>query len=106
MRGGGKNPPRGGAFQPPGGLVEGGERVRGDGTMSEYAILPPYHDELARQFADLKTAREGASGRTPLRVVVDSGNGVAGLAAPALLRAIGCDVIELYSEPDARFPQD
>jgi phosphomannomutase/phosphoglucomutase len=24
--------------------------------------------------------------------------------APALLRAIGCDVIELYSEPDARFP--
>src|SRR3989304_5546922 len=72
--------------------------------MSEYAILPPYHDELARQFADLKTAREGAAGRAPPRGVVGSGNGVAGLAAPALLRAIGCDVIELYSEPDARFP--
>jgi phosphomannomutase/phosphoglucomutase len=85
-------------------MVEGGERVRGAGKISEYAILPPYHDELARQFADLKTARGGASGRTPLRVVVDSGNGVAGLVAPALLRAIGCDVIELYSEPDARFP--
>jgi phosphomannomutase/phosphoglucomutase len=44
------------------------------------------------------------NGRTPLRVVVDSGNGVAGLVAPALLRAIGCEVVELYSEPDARFP--
>jgi phosphomannomutase/phosphoglucomutase len=26
------------------------------------------------------------------------------MVAPALLRAIGCEVIELYSEPDARFP--
>lgn len=85
-------------------MVEGGERVRGVGKISEYAILPAYHGELARQFADLKTARGAASGLGPLRVVVDSGNGVAGLAAPALLRAIGCDVIELYSEPDARFP--
>jgi phosphomannomutase/phosphoglucomutase len=39
-----------------------------------------------------------------VRVVLDSGNGTAGLAAPALLRAMGCEVIELYSEPDGRFP--
>ncbi len=39
-----------------------------------------------------------------LRVVVDAGNGVAGLYAPALLRRLGCDVIELYCESDGRFP--
>src|SRR4051794_13772638 len=39
-----------------------------------------------------------------LTVVVDAGNGVAGLYAPELLRRIGCDVIELYCESDGRFP--
>ncbi|MFZ5876507.1 MAG: phosphomannomutase/phosphoglucomutase [Nitrospirota bacterium] len=81
-------------------LAESGDCERGKGTRSEYAIIPPYLRELTDQFA----GRVAASGRKPLRVVVDSGNGVAGLVAPALLRAIGCDVIELYSEPDPRFP--
>jgi len=39
-----------------------------------------------------------------LRVVVDAGNGVAGLYAPALLRRIGCDVVELWCESDGSFP--
>src|SRR3990172_3643886 len=85
-------------------MVEGGEHLSGAGRTSEYAIIPAYHDELARQFSGLRTAQGSASGGTPRRVVVDSGNGVAGLVAPALLKAVGCDVIELYSEPDARFP--
>ncbi len=81
-------------------LVETGERASGAGQASQYAIIPPYLREITEQFA----ATVRATGRRPLRVVADSGNGVAGLVAPALLRAIGCDVIELYSEPDARFP--
>jgi phosphomannomutase/phosphoglucomutase len=81
-------------------LVESGESTRGSGTVSTYLILPPYLRELTEQFV---SSVRGV-GRRPLRVVTDSGNGVAGLVAPALLRAIGCDVIELYSEPDARFP--
>ncbi len=39
-----------------------------------------------------------------LRVVVDAGNGVAGLYAPELLRRLGCEVVELYCESDGRFP--
>jgi phosphomannomutase/phosphoglucomutase len=39
-----------------------------------------------------------------LRVVADAGNGVAGLYGPALLRRIGCEVIELHCESDGRFP--
>ncbi len=40
----------------------------------------------------------------PLRIVADAGNGVAGMYAPALLRRIGCEVIELHCESDGRFP--
>ena len=40
----------------------------------------------------------------PLKVVVDAGNGVAGLYAPELLRRIGCEVTELHCESDGTFP--
>jgi phosphomannomutase / phosphoglucomutase len=40
----------------------------------------------------------------PLKVVADAGNGIAGVYGPALLRRIGCDVIELHCESDGRFP--
>ena len=40
----------------------------------------------------------------PVKVVVDSGNGTAGVIAPRVLREMGCEVIELYSQPDGRFP--
>ena len=36
--------------------------------------------------------------------MVDSGNGIAGASAPAILRAIGCEVTELFSEVDGNFP--
>jgi len=36
--------------------------------------------------------------------VVDSGNGIPGASAPGILRAIGCEVIELFSEVDGNFP--
>jgi phosphomannomutase len=37
-------------------------------------------------------------------VVIDSGNGVAGASAPAIFRALGCEVTELFSEVDGHFP--
>ena len=39
----------------------------------------------------------------PMRIVVDCGNGVAGASAPDLFRALGCEVIELFSEVDGHF---
>ena len=39
-----------------------------------------------------------------LKVVTDAGNGVGGLVGPEMLRQLGCEVIEMYSEPDGRFP--
>lgn len=43
-------------------------------------------------------------GKRKLKVVVDAGNGVGGLVGPAVLRALGLEVIELYCDPDGRFP--
>lgn len=53
-----------------------------------------YRDRIV---GDIKLAR-------PMKVVVDCGNGVAGASAPALFRALGCEVIELFSEVDGNFP--
>ena len=67
----------------------------GRGRERRLDLLPEYLDRLVAGFAPLSQ---------PLRVVVDAGNGVAGLTAPAALRRLGCEVIELYCEPDGRFP--
>ena len=40
----------------------------------------------------------------PMKIALDSGNGVAGASAPAILRALGCDVVELFSAVDGNFP--
>jgi len=40
----------------------------------------------------------------PLTVVIDAGNGPSGVIAAPVYRALGCEVIELYCEPDGTFP--
>lgn len=64
------------------------------GQLSVINPLPDYSAQIIRKF---KLAK-------PLKVVVDCGNGSAGVFAPQLLRDLGCDVIELYTQPDAKFP--
>jgi phosphomannomutase len=54
-------------------------------------------DYRARIVGDVKLSR-------PVKIVVDSGNGIAGASAPGILRALGCEVIELFSEVDGDFP--
>lgn len=39
-----------------------------------------------------------------LKIVIDSGNGMAGMIAPELFRRLGCEVIDLYSDLDGTFP--
>jgi phosphomannomutase len=68
--------------------------LQAGGTCTQADVLPAYR---ARIVGDIQLAR-------PLKIVVDSGNGIAGASAPAILRAIGCEVTELYSEVDGNFP--
>jgi phosphomannomutase len=64
------------------------------GQVREVNVLEAYR---ARIVGDIKLAR-------PMKIVVDSGNGIAGASAPDILRAIGCEVTELFSEVDGNFP--
>ncbi len=64
------------------------------GTLRQTDIGDAYR---ARIVSDVKLAR-------PLKLVVDCGNGIAGASAPAIFRALGCEVIELFSEVDGNFP--
>ncbi len=64
------------------------------GSIRQVAVLADY---TARIVGDITLAR-------PMKIVVDSGNGIAGASAPAILRAIGCEVTELFSEVDGDFP--
>jgi phosphomannomutase len=72
---------------------DGGERAEG-GRVRHVNVAAPYRDRIV---GDVKLAR-------PMKIVVDCGNGVAGASAPALFRALGCEVIELFSEVDGNFP--
>ena len=39
-----------------------------------------------------------------LKVVIDCGNGASGCIAPKLYKALGCDVVNLYTDVDGNFP--
>jgi phosphomannomutase / phosphoglucomutase len=43
-------------------------------------------------------------GKRKLKVVCDAGNGVGGLIGPKVLSKLGVEVIEMYCDPDGRFP--
>jgi len=68
--------------------------LKDGGSCRSVDVLGAYRDRIVQ---DIKLAR-------PIRIVVDCGNGVAGASAPDILRAIGCEVRELYSEVDGNFP--
>ncbi len=73
--------------------ADAGERAEG-GKVRLINVGAAYRDRIV---GDIKLSR-------PMKIVVDCGNGVAGASAPALFRALGCEVIELFSEVDGHFP--
>ena len=74
--------------------IQAGDFERGVGTRATRDPRDEYWDAI--------TSR--VSLRRRLKVVVDAGNGIAGVFAPELLRRLGCEVVELYCESDGTFP--
>jgi phosphomannomutase len=68
--------------------------LKAGGSLTAKDVLPAYRECIV---GDIKLARR-------IKIVVDSGNGIAGASAPDILRAIGCDVQELHSTVDGNFP--
>jgi phosphomannomutase len=74
--------------------IEAEDYAHGSGRTAAMDIGAEY---AARIVGDARLARR-------MRIVVDSGNGIPGASAPAILRALGCEVIDLYSRVDGDFP--
>ncbi len=68
--------------------------TRGAGRSATMDIEAEYRWRIV---SDCKLART-------MKIVVDSGNGIPGASAPGILRALGCEVIDIYSQVDGDFP--
>jgi phosphomannomutase/phosphoglucomutase len=74
--------------------IVGDDFAAGSGRYEQHDISAAY---LQRIVGDIELAR-------PLKIVVDTGNGVAGGLAPQLFRALGCELVELFTDIDGHFP--
>ena len=68
----------------------------GGGSVQEVAIMPEFQ-QAALKFIDPDVV-------SPLKVVVDGGNGMAGPMVGPLLEGLGLDLIEAYWKPNGEFP--
>lgn len=75
-------------------LIEKGEFEKGEGKIQKEEIIRHYQDFIKK---DIKLDKK-------LKVVIDAGNGTAGVVAVPLLRDLGCEVDELYCNIDGNFP--
>lgn len=87
-------------------------------TLSDHEIKALYHRIIAKQFYQGRGTRERINIEErylhritsdvhlarPLSIVIDAGNGVTGMIAPTLFKALGCTVHELFCEVDGHFP--
>lgn len=74
-------------------LVAANAKVEGKGHITQKPSLQDY-----LQYTE-SNAKRGS-----LRLVVDAGNGATSRTAPKLFSMLGYEVIELYCEPDGKFP--
>jgi phosphomannomutase len=77
-------------------IEEGLGDAPGGGSVEEVAIYDEFHT-AAMSFID-------PSKVTPMKVVVDGGNGMAGPMVGPLLERLGLELVETYWTPDGNFP--
>lgn len=75
-------------------IINGDHLETNSGNYAAYDIVDAYVDRIV---SDVKLVR-------PLKIIIDTGNGVAGNLAPRLFKALGCELIELFTEIDGTFP--
>jgi len=75
-------------------IIERGNFKTGKGEREERKVIDDY---LAAIKSRIKFKRT-------LKVVVDAGNGTTGPIVTRVLKDLGCELVELYCEPDGTFP--
>lgn len=76
-------------------VIQRGDFPRGAGTITELELLPRYQEDVLGKLR---------MGERKLKVVIDAGNGVGGIAAAPLYRSMGVETIGIFLEPDGTFP--
>jgi phosphomannomutase/phosphoglucomutase len=74
--------------------IESGNFHNGEGRVERRDLLPDYRSAIVE---DVHVGRQ-------FKIVADCGNGVAAVVAPQILRALDCEVIELFCTVDGNFP--
>jgi phosphomannomutase/phosphoglucomutase len=75
-------------------LIENQQFQQGNGTLTQVNVIDAYHALIKSQIS-LKAG---------LKIGVDAGNGTAGVVAVPLLKALGCEVHDIYCDMDGSFP--
>jgi phosphomannomutase/phosphoglucomutase len=75
-------------------IVRKGITPRGEGRLASLDIVSEYQKYVSQ---NVRFSR-------PVKVVIDAGNGTGGVVAVPLFRKMGAEVIDIFCEPDGRFP--
>ena len=75
-------------------IIDSGDFHVADGSLKTADYADFYLKKIRSVFPEV----------TPLKVVVDTGNGVAGKLYPRVIKMLGHEVVELYTELDGTFP--
>jgi phosphomannomutase/phosphoglucomutase len=75
-------------------LIESGEYVKGDGNVAVQDLISPYQAYI---IDNINISR-------PIRVGIDAGNGTGGITALPVLKALGCEIHDIYCDMDGSFP--
>jgi phosphomannomutase/phosphoglucomutase len=75
-------------------IIEAEAYATGKGILETVDVMPPYMAYL----------QENISIKRPMRIGIDAGNGTGGVTALPVLKALGCEVHDLYCDMDGTFP--
>ena len=72
-----------------------GAFASGTGKVERIEVIDEYCRDIASRIS---------LGKRKLKVVIDAGNGMGGVTAVPVYRELGVELVELFTEPDSRFP--
>lgn len=75
-------------------IIEAQDFINGQGTISNYDIFPAYLERYKNEFGQL----------SPVKVILDCGNGAAGSIVRRLYNVAGVTPEILFEQPDGSFP--
>ncbi len=76
-------------------IVVSGNFEAGKGRVENLSVLDNYVKDIVSKIS---------IGHGNLKIAIDAGNGMGGVTSVPVYRLLGCEVIELHTRPDSRFP--